>query len=574
MYINSSRLSFQTAVINTSGFDADVSSRFDLDRYMGDVLVLPYEFNEVRIKSNDLCVADNINASFAKLHHNFLYINANTKIADNKFPLNYKGFIASTSATSYSGVGWYPSLSATDDIPWQLSTRSATTTLLSGIVAGDFVQTDYSASEYFGIVALSGSIIGIKSDNTGTSAYINLQKSTIEDSSGIDFTDIKSLEIDSEYNVIIADDVYLHKLDITPLLTTNRAISSIGRFLIKTIGGRSTDLYDKSKFNNPVDIAIGNDDVVYVLDKGDNGIKKYDNGLNWIDTSGRANQFTAPSLSGGRVVSIAVNKRTDFVYVITDNGILFEYDENLTGLQTINFTEPLATGETYKKITFSNNEAGVVYVMTSKNLYKKFITRLDRSIGAFRLDDNKITNQTLAFCSVMKTPDVTYDYVFVGSNSTHDSMTTNIGKVLKFDENIFYRTLVHDDYKTDLIALTSVNVIGAEYVTDTTVNKSLNKLLFNHLIFRDNFLMKYVGAYDAAGRVQLTSTQYLTESQFTLSGYEITQDHFIGLNEPVFADNINRTLKKVYDLQIDLLDLCKEKITNKFPFAAQVITLK
>ena len=328
------------------------------------------------------------------------------------------------------------------------------------------------------------------------------------------------------------------------------------------------------QFDNPVDIAIGNDDVVYVLDKGDNGIKKYDNGLNWIDTSGRANQFTAPSLSGGRVVSIAVNKRTDFVYVITDNGILFEYDENLTGLQTINFTEPLATGETYKKITFSNNEAGVVYVMTSKNLYKKFITRLDRSIGAFRLDDNKITNQTLAFCSVMKTPDVTYDYVFVGSNSTHDSMTTNIGKVLKFDENIFYRTLVHDDYKTDLIALTSVNVIGAEYVTDTTVNKSLNKLLFNHLIFRDNFLMKYVGAYDAAGRVQLTSTQYLTESQFTLSGYEITQDHFIGLNEPVFADNINRTLKKVYDLQIDLLDLCKEKITNKFPFAAQVITLK
>ena len=125
-----------------------------------------------------------------------------------------------------------------------------------------------------------------------------------------------------------------------------------------------------------------------------------------------------------------------------------------------------------------------------------------------------------------------------------------------------------------LIALTAINIVGAEYVTDTTVNKSLNKLLFNHLIFRDNFLMKYVGAYDSAGRVQLTGAQYLTETQFTLSGYEITQDNFIGLNEPVFADNINRALKKVYDLQIDLLDLCKENITNKFPLPAQVINLK
>ena len=78
--------SFETAVIMTSGFDLDISSKFDLDRYTGDALQLPYTFNEVRIKSNELCVHDNFNASLAKLYHNFLYLNAQTKIADNNFP--------------------------------------------------------------------------------------------------------------------------------------------------------------------------------------------------------------------------------------------------------------------------------------------------------------------------------------------------------------------------------------------------------------------------------------------------------------------------------------------------------
>ena len=52
--------------------DTQVSKVFNLDRYLGDVLVMPYTFTDIKIKSNELCISDNINASLYKLYYNFL----------------------------------------------------------------------------------------------------------------------------------------------------------------------------------------------------------------------------------------------------------------------------------------------------------------------------------------------------------------------------------------------------------------------------------------------------------------------------------------------------------------------
>ena len=86
--------------------------------------------------------------------------------------------------------------------------------------------------------------------------------------------------------------------------------------------------------------------------------------------------------------------------------------------------------------------------------------------------------------------------------------------------------------------------------------------------------MKYTAAYDDMGRVQLTSVDYLLDGDNTLSTYTIPQGLYIGINEPVFADNINKSFKIIYELQEDLLTMCAENITNKFPFASQCIELK
>ena len=170
--------------------ESAVSTAINLDRYAGDTLTLPYEFNEVRIKSNEMCIADNVNAALTKLYHNFLYINAQTKLADNNFPKLYKGFMASTSGNA-GGFSWYPAISSAADIKTQLVDGGLTRTPLSGIVAGDFVKTPYTPTEYFGAVALSGTLLGIRANTDDTTANINLRKTKIEDTSGLTLTDIK-----------------------------------------------------------------------------------------------------------------------------------------------------------------------------------------------------------------------------------------------------------------------------------------------------------------------------------------------------------------------------------------------
>ena len=44
-------------------------------------------------------------------------------------------------------------------------------------------------------------------------------------------------------------------------------------------------------------------------------------------------------------------------------------------------------------------------------------------------------------------------------------------------------------------------------------------------------------------------------------------------DNPVLAETINRPLKEIYDMQSTLLTLSKEKYTNKYPLATQVVTV-
>jgi hypothetical protein len=291
-----------------------------------------------------------------------------------------------------------------------------------------------------------------------------------------------------------------------------------------------------------------------------------------MQTSARKSQFTSTT---GTVVSMDVDKHTDYVYVLTTNGIVYEYTDELIFSQQFILEDPVATGETFKQIRFSDKDRDLVYIMTTNNLYKKFKSRLDKSIGAFRMSDNNITtSESFTFCSIMQTDSTLYDFVFVGGNTTHGGVSGQVGKVYKFDETVSYRTISNDVYKRDLLPLSAVKIAGSEYVTDLTVNKSLNKLMFNHLIFRDSLSMKYTAAYDYMGRVQLTSVDYLLDTDEAYRTYTIPRDMYIGINEPVFADNINKSFKKIYELQENLLTKCAETITNKFPFASQCIELK
>ena len=599
MITSTENLPLDTSYITTTGIDAEVSANYTLDRYFSDILTLPYSFEEIKIKSNELCVADNINASLYKLHHNFLYINSQAVIASNSFPNRYRGFIASTSKTTNANVGWHSERfpighprngisSNTYSLSHHLSGTNGT--VLSGIVAGAFVRGMGSRSNYVGFVANSGALIAIEGNDVDTDARIIMNKKTIEDATALSFTNIKDVKANSENDLFVIDGSNVHKFDVKAVLTDNAAISAIGRFLIKSIGGKSVSIYEKDKFNTPISIAIGKSDKVYILDQVDFGFKVYDRDLNWMYTGGRQGDFgptNSRGLSGGVVVDIAVDINTEHIYVLSNNGVMLVYDNQYRLVTRSNLDDPIKLGEQYKRLAFSNTEKDILYVLTNKSLFKKFKSRIGKSIGAFRLADNGVHGaEDFSFVSVLNTDIVDYDYVFAGSDIIFDNTVDSanhpgytgvhspVSKIFKFDEKINYKTIAHYNYKHDIFPLSGVNINTEEYVTSWVVNRALHKMLYNHLIFKDNIHMKFVGTYDSVGRLEFAGINYIKDSDTNLFQYKLHLNNFIGLNEMVLAETMNRPLHEIYKLQGQLLKMCEEIVTNIHPYPSQCVDLK
>ena len=85
------------------------------------------------------------------------------------------------------------------------------------------------------------------------------------------------------------------------------------------------------------------------------------------------------------------------------------------------------------------------------------------------------------------------------------------------------------------------------------LNKSIVKLLLNHLRLKDKIKGRFVGVYDSNNNPLLDGTLYFLLKDLDLTAYQITLDHFAGNNE-VFATAVaNRGLRKIYDLQQSII---------------------
>ena len=591
-----------TATVTATGIDVDATDQFTLDRYLGDELILPYTFDEIKIKSNESCIADNINASFFKLYYNFLYLNSQNKVASNNFPTVYSGFIAGTKNTGLSGIGWHLPANPLTYLRSQLSAygdgTTSGSTVLSGLIDGAFTQSLGSKSKSVGFVANSATLIGFHVDTSTPYAELKLNVKNIEDSTSLPFTNIRGLALNSDKNLFVLDDTLVHKFDVTGVLTDNPATSGIGRLLIKTMGGLATTLYDKDKFNEPVSLDIGKDDKVYILDKGHSGYKIYDKDLNWLSTSSKRSDFVR-QLQNSPVVDISVDNKTEHIYILSKSGTILEYDKNNFLVETHVIKDGKGDTEEFRQLAQSKINDDVMYVLTSNSLFKKFKTKLSKSIGAFRLQSNYITPEVstagwgpsgswargLTFIEVMDTDDITHDFTFLGTDSifptrnnsddggTDTIVKSDVGAIFQFNEKINYKTIARDAYKSNTFSLSSVKIGEDEYVTSWVINKALHKFLYNHLLLKDATFGKFVSQYDDFGRSEYVDIEYVTELNDNLFDYSLNLDNFIGLNEVVLAETINRPLQKIYDLQGTLLKMCNERYINSFPLSNQIVGL-
>ena len=576
-------------VLSGTNIDNQVDANFELDRYISDKLVLPYDYESLRLDYDTFITNETVNQKIQLLHNNFLYLNAQSKLAINDMPLDgvWEGSIGVNSSPHD-----YEFNSPPTNTKALTQAENAEGTSLSGFTDAAFVR-DLDNERFVGFIPTNNGtrLLALEVEYGSSAPFITGGRdpverfsgtgiTTLEDQTELEFTNIVDVEITKNGKLFILDNNLVHKLNVESVLTHSSALSGVGRFLEQSIGGTTTLTNDNTKFKNAVKIALDKNDNVYVLDTSLSGYRVFDKNLNWKSNNLVSNKFK--ELGGDLYVDINVDKNTDIIYLLSREGKITTFDTSGNFLNTTTFVDKVS-GETFKTLTFSEINTNIFYVLTDKSLYKKFVSRPDLSIGTYK------TTNILNLPAVSGTESFSFfstvsgiadrETLFLGSetlNANYAPPVTNstVGKIfIEPFEKTNYKTLIYDFYKTQTYDLSSVEINMNEYVSSYMINKALYKLFYNHMIFNDHIHSKFTGQYLYNGQVELTNISYIEHNQTNILNLSANQDYFIGINEPCIASVVNRCIKKICDLQLDILANLQTKFTNKYPLVEQTVEL-
>jgi hypothetical protein len=128
-----------------------------------------------------------------------------------------------------------------------------------------------------------------------------------------------------------------------------------------------------------------------------------------------------------------------------------------------------------------------------------------------------------------------------------------IGKISLFQDNLNVTSVLTNDV-FDVYSLSGITIDKEEYLQNWVINKSISKLLMNHMRLRDNISSKFL--YDQStipGDTLLAGTRYLLPIELTALNFNQDVTNFIGVNE-IFQNNIiNRPFETVFNIQTNLL---------------------
>ena len=121
--------------------------------------------------------------------------------------------------------------------------------------------------------------------------------------------------------------------------------------------------------------------------------------------------------------------------------------------------------------------------------------------------------------------------------------------------------------------MSSLQVNPEEYVNNFVFNKSFSKILYNHFILKENARAKFQGTFDASGDLIFDGIKYPLDEELGAIDYIKSNSNYVGVNEIVLSETINRPIKEIHDLQTLLLSFIKERRTNTSPTSAVITQL-
>ena len=269
--------------------------------------------------------------------------------------------------------------------------------------------------------------------------------------------------------------------------------------------------------------------------------------------------------------------------------------------------------EVFKTLDFSKNEPNVYYILTNNRIIKRFKTQ-DEDVGYFSFLDSKVGRANYReypiFLNILQdarvTTDIlrdeddnpietiddkrtfTYDQIYIYSDTidlsevdnnlippqTSADLLLNKRHFLSCKEKVNLESvLLKDDYTIYDITPAST-ITYKEYTSNIIYNKVLYKMVYNHLQYLHNLRTRFAGKYNSTGSFVFNGVRYIDEYEYGDMLLQLQKNNFIGINEYFTADVVNRCLKQIYDIQVNIIQYLQVKPINTWPLETSNIAIE
>ena len=266
---------------------------------------------------------------------------------------------------------------------------------------------------------------------------------------------------------------------------------------------------DRTKFNNPVDFCLDNNKNLYVVDSDSEVIKVYNKNLNWI------NNISISEFVNNKPLSIS--EKDGLFSVSTENG------NNILMDQSGNVQEIITRVSSNKSVLNSLHD-GIVYVVIGKNIAKYTINNTYINEITYNDDVVDIVFDEFHCYAVFR------DYI------------------VKFVDFIEINKVINNNETLSGFNWNSIFVNETEFVTDYIFNDSFKKIYDNITLLNGRIEERLLVDLDKYYRVINQTTTAYTPS--AISDVSL----FVGTNEPVLYDTVNRGIEKLYSNVEELKD--------------------
>ena len=147
--------------------------------------------------------------------------------------------------------------------------------------------------------------------------------------------------------------------------------------------------------------------------------------------------------------------------------------------------------------------------------------------------------------------------------------------IYEFDVSNIYKTIIYDRYKDSCYNLQQIKVHKDEFVSNWVINKCLTKLVYNHVLLYNNLHSQFTFVRDDYGTPTYKDVEYNVKMPkiFKDINFDKPNNMFVGINEGVVCETLNRPLEEIYHMQQALIELCRDKYVDVYPKKTKVLDM-